>query len=202
MRPMRRMGEVVVLRPLLHLSRAALRRVLRMAAVTWIEDPSNLDTGIWRNRIRHQLFPAIHARGIDPVALFLRWGAAAQQVVRALDAAADQAVQGQWQTGDDWVSLPWSVWQQATPALRARILQMWMAALFGEGVTPGRRHIRLVEGWTAAGGRGGLDLSRCRLYRRGSELYLRLQLHAGAAVCGTGGQIGAVSSSVHAGTTD
>lgn len=198
----RRMEGMMVLRPLLHISGDALRQTLTEAGISWFEDPSNRETAIWRNRIRHTLFPKMAASGVDPVALFLRWGQAAQSVSQSLDAAAQQTLDGQWRQGDGWVSLPWMNWKQSTPSVRARMLQFWMAALFGEGATPGRRHILLVEVWTQSGCRGGVDLSRCRLYREADRLYLRLQLHAGTAVCGAGAEMERVSSSVHTGVTD
>ncbi len=172
----RNMGAMVVARPLLHVPRGELRRALRIADIPWLEDPSNRDPKIWRNRIRHQLFPAIRERGVDPVDLFLRWGKTAKSVLGDLDNKVARIFEGRLLTSPDRLSLSWSAWEQATPAVRARILQHAMVQLFGEGVTPGRRHIELVEQWMDSGGRGGLDLSRCRLYREAGRLYLRLQL--------------------------
>ncbi len=46
-------------RPLLDVSAAAIREWLSHAVVAWVDDPSNTDEKLTRNRIRHQLMPAI-----------------------------------------------------------------------------------------------------------------------------------------------
>lgn len=50
-------------RPLLPFTRADLARVARERGVEWIEDPTNTDRRFLRNRVRHDLLPALrHAR--------------------------------------------------------------------------------------------------------------------------------------------
>jgi tRNA(Ile)-lysidine synthase len=73
------------------------------------------------------------------------------------------------------------------------MLQKMVRILLGEGVVPGRRHILMVEAWTARNGSGGLDLSRCRLRRRQGRLHL-------AAVSERHGNHGSIgdSSNFHA----
>lgn len=46
-------------RPLLEVSSLQIRDWLRAEGIRWIEDPSNADTHLTRNRIRHQLMPAL-----------------------------------------------------------------------------------------------------------------------------------------------
>jgi len=179
----RQMGEMRVVRPLLHISGHDLRQALNEAGVTWLDDPSNADLSIWRNRIRHQLFPAMAQNGEAPDTLFLRWGAQAERVARQLDSEADILLRDLVHHNARELSLPWQLWKGSTPAVRARVLQKCMALLLGDGVTPGRRHITLVESWTHKSGRGGLDLSRCRLYREAGYLHLRLHLQPATAVC-------------------
>jgi tRNA(Ile)-lysidine synthase len=52
---------LVIHRPWLHVPGAALREWLTSMGVTWVEDPSNTDTRYTRNKIRHQLSPALEA---------------------------------------------------------------------------------------------------------------------------------------------
>ena len=52
-----RRGAVV--RPLLTCGRAELRDYLRAAGATWVDDETNADTAILRNRIRHDLLPRL-----------------------------------------------------------------------------------------------------------------------------------------------
>ena len=180
MRVERHMGRLRIVRPFLHLSGKELREGLRQAGVAWLEDPSNRDVRLWRNRIRHHLFPAMEKAGVQPDELFLRWQAAAERLTAQLDAEADMVIgeadmklSGNAETATKDISLPWKAWQECVPAVRARLLQKMMARLLGESVTPGRRHILLVEQWTNHRGRGGLDLSRCRLQRRRKRLHLQ-----------------------------
>lgn len=55
-------SDFVVLRPLLHTRRNALRRALADRALTWREDASNQSTRYTRNWIRHDVLPLIHTR--------------------------------------------------------------------------------------------------------------------------------------------
>jgi len=181
----RQIGGVRIVRPLLHVSGHDLRRALTDAGITWFEDPSNTDFSIWRNRIRHRLFPVMAQSGEAPEALFLRWRAQAERVAGKLDDAADELLHNLSRHDAHSLCLPWKVWKAGTPAVRARVLQKCMVELLGDGVTPGRRHIMLVESWTHKSGRGGLDLSRCRLYRESDNLHLRLHLQSTTAVCAT-----------------
>jgi len=185
MLPERQMGGMRIVRPLLHISGQDLRQSLQEADIAWIDDPSNSDMNIWRNRIRHRLFPAMAQHGIAPDDLFLRWRVQAGLVADQLDAKADVFMQHMSRNGANALCLPWKAWKNCTPSVRARVLQKCMALLLGDGVTPGRRHIILVETWTKKSGRGGLDLSRCRLYRELNNLHLRLHLKPTTSVCAT-----------------
>jgi tRNA(Ile)-lysidine synthase len=53
-----------VIRPFLGLRRVLLERAAREAALAWHDDPSNRSRAFLRNRIRHELLPAL--RGADP----------------------------------------------------------------------------------------------------------------------------------------
>lgn len=165
----REQDGLMLYRPLLHVSRAALRQALQHAGVTWLEDASNADTRLWRNRIRHRLFPAMHGAGTDPWRLYRRWGEVAAQLAARVDARLSQV---SIVREEGRVSVAWADWAALSSSLRAGLLQRMMQALFGSGVVAGRRHIHMVEAWTVRGGAGGLDLSRSRLYRRHGRLSL------------------------------
>ncbi len=169
----RQFDELRIVRPLLHLSVQDLRQALSNAGVRWFEDPSNTDMSIWRNRIRHQLFPAIAQAGISPHELFLRWQQQAELLAQRIDQATDKIWLSEIQTTPDCVTIPWALWRSCSSVIRARLLQKMMAQLLGDGVTPGRRHIELVELWSQKSGLGGVDLSRCRLYRKRGYLHLQ-----------------------------
>jgi len=50
-----------ILRPFLHTTRTTLEAYARSRGITWLEDPSNANLGFLRNRVRHQLLPAMRA---------------------------------------------------------------------------------------------------------------------------------------------
>ena len=75
-------GQIVV-RPLIGVSRAALRRVLAARDLPWIEDPSNSDPAYERVRWRRRLAasPALAARALDVQARFAALRRAADAVI-------------------------------------------------------------------------------------------------------------------------
>lgn len=169
MQPLRMRGGLRLFRPFLHLSRNDLIEALQCANVDWLEDMSNSDTTLWRNRLRKETFPAMVDRGVDPAKLFLRWQRQAVVVVKKIDDALEDI---DFESSSERCSLDWQVWQGLSSIVRVYLLQRMMQTLFGEGVVAGRRHIDLMNVWMEQGGRGGLDLSRCRLMRKDGRLYL------------------------------
>ncbi|MES0371150.1 MAG: tRNA lysidine(34) synthetase TilS [Mariprofundaceae bacterium] len=159
-----------IFRPLLHLSRSELVTSLKNAEVTWLDDISNSDMTLWRNRLRKQVFPAMEASGIDPTELFLRWQRQAVIISAEINSEIDQI---HLQCDATNCSLPWREWEGLPSTMRAYLLQRMMQRLFGEGSVAGRRHILLVEQWMQQGGFGGLDLSRSRIMRKDGRLYLK-----------------------------
>ena len=55
-------GKGFQMRPLLGVTRAALKAYARQHALVWIEDPSNRDTAFDRNFLRHRVMPVLHER--------------------------------------------------------------------------------------------------------------------------------------------
>ncbi len=58
----RELGEALLVRPLLGLSRSSLEDYARQHQLEWIEDPSNRDTAFDRNYLRHKILPQVEAR--------------------------------------------------------------------------------------------------------------------------------------------
>ncbi len=68
-RPLHEGSEILLLRPMLDLRREALRDLLRDRNLEWLEDPSNRNLDLRRNRIRHRLLPFIADEfELDPTA--------------------------------------------------------------------------------------------------------------------------------------
>jgi len=70
-----------IVRPLLDLSRAALREELEAAGIAWVEDPTNLDLGVVRNRMRHGVLPWLKSSPPD----LARLATKARRATAALD---------------------------------------------------------------------------------------------------------------------
>jgi len=158
-----------IYRPLLHVRRQSLRVALEQADISWLDDASNDDVSLWRNRIRLELFPAIVSMGMDPYALFMRWQRQAVALAKVVNHEADCI---DLHMRGLACSVLWYDWQNLSQAVRAEILQRMAACVLGKGAVFGRRHIELIEFWQKKGGRGGLDLSACRLSHRGGYLHL------------------------------
>jgi tRNA(Ile)-lysidine synthetase-like protein len=125
-RPIRPGSALLVLRPLLGFRREALRDYLRAGAIPWLEDPSNADLDLRRNRVRHRLLPGLAADyGIDPTGNALRLGAQMAELLAFLD--AELAARGL-----DEAALAASAWSQPLlaglpPVLARRFLSQALA---------------------------------------------------------------------------
>jgi len=119
-----RLGHVV--RPLLDLTRAELGHTVAAAGLRPLDDPSNSDLGIPRNRIRHRLLPALLNR--DPLlgARLLRLSAAARRGRRAIEAQLVEQLRPRVGAGTvevrrgDLENLPESLWPHALSMLHRR----------------------------------------------------------------------------------
>ncbi len=58
----RELGDALLVRPLLGLSRSELENYAHQHQLDWIEDPSNRDTSFDRNYLRHNILPQVEAR--------------------------------------------------------------------------------------------------------------------------------------------
>lgn len=145
---------IMLVRPLLALDRADLLHDASMHRLEWVEDPSNQDTGLLRNAVRHRVVPALDAvlpglRGrIDDTLAQL---AQAREVVDAVAADDLRSVIVPSATGRviDRMRLA------ALPGARcAHALRAWLAAL-GAPPPSSRRmtaiRSQLVDGRAARG---------------------------------------------------
>jgi len=107
-------------RPLLAVSGAAIRQWLAAEKVPFIEDPTNADTAFTRNRIRHELLPALEKafpQFRDTFARSARHAAQAQELLAEI-AAQDLAGVGQPPVIDELRKL--------TRARQANVLRHWL----------------------------------------------------------------------------
>ena len=169
----RKLGKLNVWRPFLDVSRSSIEAYLQQSHQPWFDDPSNKDESLWRNKIRHKIFPAMRASGINPQMLFLRWQKQAQRVQQDIELLAQAVViEKDYRDKEAYTQVNWKLWQQQQSSVRVHLLQKMIGILFADGKVFGRRHIQAIEQWKKHGGHSWLNLSGCCLYRQGE--YLRL----------------------------
>jgi tRNA(Ile)-lysidine synthase len=127
MPPLRTLGELRIVRPLLDVARSDIDRYLTLRHLEYVDDPSNSDVRLLRNALRQHVLPALEAarpgmrsaaaRSIDLLA-------EAAEVLRecgALDLAACTAGAPQGMLHLDRLA-------QLTAARQALVLRQWLAA--------------------------------------------------------------------------
>lgn len=153
-------------RPLLGVSGEALREWLRDAGVTFIEDPTNADTAFTRNRIRHQVLPAIEAAFPQFRETFVRsarHAAQAQELLSAI-AASDLAQMGDAPSIAALRDLP--------RGRQANLLRHWLGSMHAEAASSAQLEELLdqVQACTTAGHSIRLKVGRGHVVRQGALL--------------------------------
>lgn len=126
MRALRPFAQGRLWRPLLDLPRQALRDYVQRHRLACIDDPSNADTRLARNQLRHEILPRLGAH----------WPQAVDSIIHsaALSRAAADALQTQWLAAQELLldpgsgSLDAAGWLALTPALREPLLDHWLHA--------------------------------------------------------------------------
>jgi tRNA(Ile)-lysidine synthase len=135
MRRWRRFGHGWLWRPLLDVPRGVLAEYARRHDLAWIDDPSNADTTLDRNFLRHRVLPLLRERwprADAALALSAALQGETQALLRAEDARLLEAAQaGRRDTLALQLLRTWPA------ARRARVLRRWMDAL---GLPPLPRH--------------------------------------------------------------
>ncbi|MBM7059832.1 tRNA lysidine(34) synthetase TilS [Pseudomonas sp. UL073] len=139
------LGSLV--RPLLGCSRIELERYAREAGLEWVEDPSNRDTRLARNYLRHEVVPRLQAHWPQVQANLARAADHLREAQGLLDELAESdlaAAQGP--AGLDWLTLPslaLAPLTQLSPARQRNALRHWLA---GRTLLPDSAH---WAGWEA-----------------------------------------------------
>lgn len=160
-----------LVRPLLEVSRAALRDHLQQAGESWVEDETNADLGNPRNRIRHTVVPAIEA-ALGPAALdaFARATVLAGEDGLWLDGLAAEAHQRLRRIEPDGLAFD----QAALLALPAPLLRRVLLLAMREHVRPaqiGTTHVE-AAGLVVAGEASAADSPAGRWELSGSSVVL------------------------------
>ncbi len=111
-------------RPWLDQPREAVETYLRRHRLGFIEDPSNADTRLVRNRLRHEVWPRLDASFVNAELTL------AASATRAQEAAAclRELAQADLQRCGTWGQLQLEPWQTLSAARRANLLRAWLAA--------------------------------------------------------------------------
>lgn len=113
------LGEKMLLRPLLMFSRETLMNYAQQHQLKWIDDPSNSDTRLLRNWIRHQWLPD----------LLQHLPHAKQQLTASIAAAQEDLCLIDEVAKSDWLDVHHQgrfdlrIWQKLTPARRRLLLR-------------------------------------------------------------------------------
>lgn len=127
-------------RPLLDVSRAELAAWAEVRKLAWKEDPSNADTDLDRNYLRHEVLPRLKAR----------WPAAAVTVGRVARHCADAAELLKDMATEDWArygegaTLPLAA-LEALPEPRARNLMRHWLELQGLPLPPAQKLLEILR---------------------------------------------------------
>ena len=115
-----------LLRPLLSFPRAALERYARHHALDWIEDPSNADTGLERNFLRHQIMPLLQRRRVGSGAVLARSAGHFSESAELLDEIAHDDLKTC--SGAQPMSLSIICVSNLSPSRRNNLLRYWIRA--------------------------------------------------------------------------
>ncbi|MBD9423966.1 tRNA lysidine(34) synthetase TilS [Pseudomonas sp. PDM15] len=127
----RRLAAGWLVRPLLQVPRAQLEAYARQHDLRWVEDPSNADTGLARNFLRHEVFPVLARHWPQAGASLARTAEHMREAEQLLAELAEQDLATVRGSGAfDWLNLP-SVQLQPLIALsevrQRNALRHWLA---------------------------------------------------------------------------
>ena len=158
------------LRPLLGFSRAGLERYARARGLRWVVDPSNESRAFLRNRVRHELLPALRAadpdvdRDIRSIALrAAEWRAEVERALASIPMRTTRArslrVAASALHGYDRESLR-VVWPALAARVGARLDRRGTSRLAEFTITCPRGAAQLSGGWEVVRARDELVLRR------------------------------------------
>lgn len=161
-------GTLALLRPLLDVSRAQIDEYAVTASLPFLDDPSNADTALLRNAIRHRVLPQLDAArpGFQlAAARSIELVADASQALRSL--AADDLASCTANVAAGALRLDRLAW--LAPARQRLVLRAWLAAAGSEVPSLARLNEILQQALTARSDArllvrlpGGVDVRRHR----------------------------------------
>jgi len=129
-------------RPLLRYSREALRAYAEAQGLEWVEDPSNFDTSLERNYLRHELLPALEQRNQGIKAILARSAGHFAESAELLDELAGQDLVTVSEPGEACLSIPALL--ALTPSRQRNLLRYWLRCL-GLSIPDSRNLQRILD---------------------------------------------------------
>lgn len=124
MRTLRPCGKGHLWRPLLDVPRAALHEYAKAHALHWIEDPSNAQTHLSRNFLRHEVLPRLSVQWPQAEAALAHSAHWLRTTADYIDAQSAIALADL--RGDEPATLDWRGWLALPDALRDPVLRRWL----------------------------------------------------------------------------
>ncbi|MBU6198366.1 MAG: tRNA lysidine(34) synthetase TilS [Xanthomonadaceae bacterium] len=124
MRGLRKHGNGYLWRPLLDVSRAMVFEYAQQNGLYWVDDPSNAQTHLSRNFLRHEIIPRLTQHWPHAEAALVHsatWLRAAADYIDAQSAAALAGLRGA-----EPATLDWRGWLALPDALRDPVLRSWL----------------------------------------------------------------------------
>jgi len=173
MAPVAERARYRLIRPLLPVSKGRLKATLQARGLTWLEDPSNADSGFTRVRMR-QLLPDLAEEGVTADRLTESAGQMAE--IRALleDQAAEILARHVWLHPTGFLVLDWEAIRELPHHLTRSALAACLTTIGGLEFAPRSERLEGLHARLCAGLGGGATLGGCRvLPRRNGLLILR-----------------------------
>ena len=163
-----RAGAVV--RPLIEISRAELRQYAAGHGLSFREDSSNADVRIPRNRVRHELLPALREYSPSIVRLLARQAEVARQDEEYLEAAAIDFAKSIVLRTERAIAIDAAALTALPPAMGARIVRNVLAGS-ARGRFIGFEHIQRVLDFAGeTGGAGTVAVPGQVVQRQGTRI--------------------------------
>ncbi len=135
------LGSGRMLRPLLRLSREQLLAYARAHALEWVEDPSNEDTGLRRNYLRHEVVPLLQTHWPEYEETLQRSAGLQAEAAGLLDQLAAQDLDTC--AGDLAASLSVGAITRLAGARRRNLLRYWLRQQ--DLAVPNQAQMRRIE---------------------------------------------------------
>ena len=185
MAPARKLGGITWHRPLLGVSRAALRDYLTLEGIPWVEDPSNDDDRFDRVKARRAL-AALAPLGIDAPGL-ARTADRMALARRALEKQTQDLARGSVRADRGDVVLDWAALQGAPQEIRDRLIAHVLMWVSGAQYRPRLR--ALSDAVAALAAARNHVLAGCRISAEGAQRRVTRELAAVADTRAAPGEI-------------